>query len=280
MDALVGDGEAAGELGDGAVEHVRVAQLGHEDDVRRRRRSSARRCARRAWPRRTTGSGSSGSARRPGTRSRRARWAWFGAGGCAPGMRCSRSAIARSLMPYRRAASARSSIESDDHPAGSAGPGAVLARAPTRRTSPRRPARGGCVGRCLVRHLGIVDLATPLGFRRAHLAAPVHPAAPRTRPPGPGAGLLDGPARRRRGRARRDALRLRHHAVRRHPPGPRRHLRRVRHPRPGVARRRPHGPVRVQRHRRRRPAAGARRGARHRLARPGRRADRSSTPRT
>ena len=42
-----------------------------------------------------------------------------------------------------------------------------------------------------MRHLGIVDLAARLGFRRAHLAAPAYPAAPRTRRPGPGARLLD-----------------------------------------------------------------------------------------
>ena len=53
------------------------------------------------------------------------------------------------------------------------------------------------------------------------------------------------------------ALRLRHHAVRRHPHGPRQHVRRLRPAEPGLARRRPRRALRAERHRRRRPAARA-----------------------
>ena len=53
------------------------------------------------------------------------------------------------------------------------------------------------------------------------------------------------------------AVRLRHHAVRRHPPRPRRDLRRLRPAQPGLAQRRPRGHLRPERHRRRRPAARA-----------------------
>ena len=52
-------------------------------------------------------------------------------------------------------------------------------------------------------------------------------------------------------------VRLRHHAVRRHAPRPRRDVRRLRPAEPGLARRRPRGALRAERHRRRRPAAGA-----------------------
>ena len=52
-------------------------------------------------------------------------------------------------------------------------------------------------------------------------------------------------------------LRLRHHAVRRHAHGPRRDLRRLRPAQPGLAQRRARGGLRPERHRRRRPAAGA-----------------------
>ena len=72
----------------------------------------------------------------------------------------------------------------------------------------------------------------------------------------------------------RDAVRLRHHAVRRDPPGPRRDLRDVRRPRPHAARRRPRGPVRAERHRHRRPAAREGGARRPRLGRAGPRGDR------
>ena len=59
------------------------------------------------------------------------------------------------------------------------------------------------------------------------------------------------------------ALRLRHHALRRHPPRPRRDVHRLRPAQPGLADRRARRDLRPERHRRRRPAPRARRqGAR------------------
>ena len=52
-------------------------------------------------------------------------------------------------------------------------------------------------------------------------------------------------------------VRLRHHALRRHPPRPRQHLPRLRPGQPGVAGRGPRGALHPERHRRGRPAAGA-----------------------
>ena len=70
-------------------------------------------------------------------------------------------------------------------------------------------------------------------------------------------------------------VRLRHHAVRRHPPRPRRDLHRLRPAQPGLARRRPRGALRAERHRRRRPAAGAGHRDRRRLGRARRARDRA-----
>ena len=96
------------------------------------------------------------------------------------------------------------------------------------------------------------------------------PGPPRRSPPcpstGPPVAVHDtATGRTGRDRARRTgaALRLRHHAVRRHPPRPRRDVRRLRPAQPGLAQRRPRGHLRPERHRRRRPAARAgRQGAR------------------
>ena len=81
-------------------------------------------------------------------------------------------------------------------------------------------------------------------------------------------------------RARRPgaALRLRHHAVRRHPHRPRRDVRRLRPAQPGLAQRRPRGHLRPERHRRRRPAARAGREGRRRLGRARRARDRAVPP--
>ncbi len=95
----------------------------------------------------------------------------------------------------------------------------------------------------------------------------------RTRRPVPArAGSPAAPARHVRGRgaphgagSRGAHLRLRDHAVRRHPHGPRGDLRRVRPRAAGVARRRTRRALRAERHRRRRPAAGARARDRRRL---------------
>ena len=77
-----------------------------------------------------------------------------------------------------------------------------------------------------------------------------------------------------------DAVRLRHHPLRRHPPRSRQHLRGLRPAGARVARRRAGGALRPERHRRRRPAARARGGDRRRLARPRRVADRAVPRRT
>ena len=77
------------------------------------------------------------------------------------------------------------------------------------------------------------------------------------------------------GRRAGSALRLRHHAVRRHPPRPRRHLHRLRPPGPGLARGGARRHLRAERHRRRRPAARARHQGRGRLGRAGRARDRA-----
>ena len=84
-------------------------------------------------------------------------------------------------------------------------------------------------------------------------------------------------ARRTRGRRRAagPVLRLRHHPVRRHPHRPRQHLRRLRPAEPGLARRRARRRLRAERHRRRRPAAGAGDPGRDRLAAARRRPDRA-----
>ena len=205
--------------------------------------------------------------------------------GARPGSRCSSSAIACSLMPYRRAASARSSHRVDDHPAGSAASGRRPRRAPTRRTSPRRRARR--VVRCEVlqssgcRHLGIVDLGCTR--RDAVRLPPCSPGRPRTSRSSPDVALPvqvrdsstgPGSSSPRRGTDATlyvcgitpyDATHLGHAATY------------VAFDVLGRAWRDagPPGPVRVERHRRRRPAAGARRRDRRRLARPGRRADRA-----
>ena len=71
------------------------------------------------------------------------------------------------------------------------------------------------------------------------------------------------------------ALRLRHHAVRRDPHGPRRDLPRLRPPQPGLAQRRARGGLRPERHRRRRPAARAGDEGQGRLGGAGRARDRA-----
>ena len=86
--------------------------------------------------------------------------------------------------------------------------------------------------------------------------------------------LRHAPARRSSpfepGAARPD-VHVRHHAVRRHPPRPRRHVPRLRRAAAAADRPRPHRHVRAQRHRRRRPAVRQGPPARHPLPRPGRR---------
>ena len=76
-------------------------------------------------------------------------------------------------------------------------------------------------------------------------------------------------------RRHRPDVRLRHHAVRRHAPRPRRDVRRLRPAQPGLARRRPRRALRPERHRRRRPAARAGHRDRRRLARARRARDRA-----
>ena len=103
-------------------------------------------------------------------------------------------------------------------------------------------------------------------FRRSSDSDGPPPCASTTRPPDrwTTTGPLAGPA-----------LRLRHHAVRRDAPGPRRDLRRLRPAQPRLARRRARGALRAERHRRRRPAAragAARRGGLAGARRPGDRA--------
>ena len=109
-----------------------------------------------------------------------------------PGPRCSSSASAASPMPCRRAASARSARDVDDHPQrlpSSRSPaGAPAGRRPrddavaVRRSGSMSCRRDGVVGH--LRHCGPPSRApagTRLGFRRAHLAAAACPCAPRAR---------------------------------------------------------------------------------------------------
>ena len=104
-----------------------------------------------------------------------------------------------------------------------------------------------------------------------------------TRDPPRGA-RTGGPGPRQLARALRDVtppgrpgpdVRLRDHAVRRHPPGPRRDVRRLRPAQPRLALGRPRRALRAERHRRRRPAARARRRHRAGLGRARRARDRA-----
>ena len=108
--------------------------------------------------------------------------------------------------------------------------------------------------------------------------APDVPTLPGNRAPGPGARHRHRQGRAGRAGPDRAALRLRDHALRRDPHGPRRDLRRLRPARPGLARQRSRRALRAERHRRRRPAARAR--GRHRAGLAGaRRARDRAVPR-
>ena len=105
-------------------------------------------------------------------------------------------------------------------------------------------------------------------------SAPV-PAAARTRAGPAAVRQLRPPGPPGRARIDRHDVRLRHHALRRDAPGPRRHLSDLRPRLPAVAGQRARGALRPEHHRRRRSAVRARQPRRHRLARPRRPRDRA-----
>ena len=102
------------------------------------------------------------------------------------------------------------------------------------------------------------------------------PSRRRARTGRPGLRQLHPRAARRDARGRPGAdVRLRDHAVRRHPHGPRRDVRRLRPAQPGLALGGPRRALRAERHRRRRPAARAGRRDRRGLGRARRARDRA-----